>query len=64
MQETAWNAAPREPFDGHPGVRLAFALDDEDDPTEVTVYPERCADVTTTWITVDVEHAVDLRDAV
>jgi hypothetical protein len=45
---------------------LVFAPDDEADPTEITVYPERPVDDaaarpdTTAWLTMDVEHVVDL----
>lgn len=45
-----------------PDFELSFAVDDEDDPSEVTVFPEDGSTPTTTWITIDVEHAVDLED--
>lgn len=50
----------REP--GLPEVELAHAFDDDADPRYVTVYPAHRTDVTTTWLTVDVEHAVDLAE--
>ena len=39
---------------------LVFAPDDEADPTEITVFPERAVDATTAWLTMDVDHVVDL----
>ena len=53
---------PPEPDDGSLGVDLVHALDDESAPRTVTVYPRDPDDVTTTWLTVDVEHAVDLAE--
>lgn len=47
-----------------PSFELSFAVDDEEDPSEVTVFPEDGATPTTTWITMDVEHTVDLEDVV
>lgn len=44
------------PFD------LVFAPDDESAPTEITAFPERGADHTTAWITMDADHVVDLAE--
>lgn len=44
-----------------PEFELACLYDDEDDPTEVTVFPQRFEDdLATNWITIDVAHAVPL----
>jgi hypothetical protein len=43
----------------YPGVALTFAYDDPESPSTVTVYPA-AADDRTTWVSVDVEHAVSL----
>lgn len=43
-------------------VELVSALDDEDDPSIVTVFPRHCTD-TTTWISIDIAFAIDLDDA-
>jgi len=40
-------------------VELVYALDDESNPRRITVFPRETDDVTTTWITMDVAHAVD-----
>lgn len=53
-----------EPADELLGVDLLYAVDDESDPRSVTVYPRDPDDVTTTWLTMDVEHAVDLAEMV
>lgn len=42
-----------------PAFELRWRFDDEDAPTEVTVFsPADGADVTTAWLTMDVDHAV------
>lgn len=51
------------PASGSPSFELTFAYDDPDDPATVTVYPEETEARATTWISVDVDHAVDLGDA-
>jgi hypothetical protein len=43
-------------------VDLAWAVDDADHPTELTVYSDREDEITTHWLTVDLEHAVDLEE--
>jgi hypothetical protein len=45
----------------YPEFGLSCRYDDEDDPTEVTVFPGAAAS-TTEWLTADVESAVDLED--
>lgn len=62
MQDNHRDRGPQEPFDDGGPVELAFAPDDEDAPTEVTVFPEHLADVTTTWITIDAAHVVHLAE--
>ena len=61
MRDDFRDPALTEPFDDAPAAELAFAVDDADAPTEVTVYPEDDVDVTTTWLTIDVDHVVDLK---
>lgn len=44
-----------------PEFELAFLYDDDDEPSEVTVFPARFDDdLATNWITIDVGHAVPL----
>jgi len=43
---------------------LYCAVDDEDDPTQVTIYSERDGELPTHWISMDVEHAVALDEMV
>ena len=44
-----------------PRFDLSYLFDDQDEPTEVTVFPESNAyDISTNWITVTVESAVPL----
>jgi len=44
-----------------PEFDLAFLYDDEDDPTEVTIFPAGFEeDLETNWITIDCRHAVPL----
>jgi hypothetical protein len=45
-------------------VDLVSAVDDEADPTQLTVYSDRDDEITTHWITVDLDHAVDLAEMV
>lgn len=56
---------PPEPrpdgLDAPPEYELACRFDDEEAPTEVTVFPaEFGEDLATHWLTMDVEHAVPL----
>jgi hypothetical protein len=44
-----------------PTYELTFAYDDPSDPSTVTVYPEDDPD-RTTWLSVDVDHAVSVED--
>jgi hypothetical protein len=44
-----------------PEFDLSYLYDDEDEPSEVTVFPARFDDdLATNWITIDVGHAVPL----
>lgn len=54
----------REPaLADHPEFALHYRFDDPADPTELTIYPVTdFEDITTTWLTIDAEHAVDLED--
>lgn len=62
---TATDGVGRESFGALgdlPAFALAYAFDDDDDPSEVTVFPDAAEDVVTRWLTVDKEHAVPLED--
>lgn len=51
----------REPLESLPTFALTCRYDDVDDPAELTVFPATADDERpTTWLTVDVEHAVPL----
>lgn len=51
------------PLDDFPSFDLGCLFDDRDDPSEVTVYPGSNAhDISTNWITMDLDHAVPLED--
>lgn len=55
---------PPEPPRGYVEIDLEWLFDDEDDPSEITVYSTADdIDPVTTWLTVDCEHAVGLDDA-
>lgn len=44
-----------------PVFDLDYLFDDRDHPTEVTVFPaEDTFDISTNWITIDIDHAVPL----
>lgn len=43
------------------GVTLAWAVDDRDAPTELTIF-DPDDDVTTRWITMDEAHVCDLNE--
>jgi hypothetical protein len=45
-----------------PTFDLNYTVDDGDDPEWITVYAEDAEEFATHWITVDVEHAVDIVD--
>lgn len=45
-----------------PTFDLSYAVDDEEEPTSVTVFPGDTIDDLTTWISVDVDAAIDLED--
>ena len=46
--------------DGLPTFELGYRFDDEDDPSEVTIFDTERGDTTTTWISASVEDAVRL----
>ena len=45
-----------------PAFDLEYDLDHPEEPTEITVYSPRETEFATHWISIDVDHAVDLRD--
>ena len=45
-----------------PEFELEFLFDDDEDPSEVTVFVDEPAALSTNWITVDVENAVPLEE--
>lgn len=44
--------------------KLQSAIDDQIDPTTITIFPRECNDITTAWMSVDIEYAIDLYDAI
>jgi hypothetical protein len=58
--------SPRRPPNGHaenlPTFELDYDLDTPDDPAEITIYSARESELATHWISIDVDHAIDLRD--
>lgn len=53
------SASPHDPTDP-PAVELTHALDDEDHPSSLTVFPRDRGHLVTAWITIDLEHAIPL----
>lgn len=56
---------PVPPTAGHdalPRFELDYGVDDRREPAEITVYDPSADDVTTRWLTADVEATVDLSD--
>lgn len=51
-----------EDLEAFPTFDLSYAVDDEEEPTSVTVFPGDTIDDLTTWISVDVDAAIDLED--
>lgn len=47
---------------GFPQFELDFGVDDEHEPTEITIYDPLAEDLTTFWLTIDAASAVDLAD--
>lgn len=45
-----------------PTFELGYGLDDPEDPSEVTVYAPEADALATSWITIDVGHAVPLEE--
>lgn len=44
----------------HPEFELDFDVDDQHEPSAVTIHDPQAADVTTYWLTVDAAWAIDL----
>lgn len=54
-------AEPAIELEALPRFELSCLFDSEDDPTEVTVFPESDNfDISTNWITADIEGAIPL----
>lgn len=49
--------------DAFPTFDLLYIFDDDEDPTQVTIFSEIEAELDTHWITMDVEHAIDLDES-
>lgn len=48
----------------HPAfIELAYLLDDEEAPTELTIYPPRAEDITTCWLSADLDAVIPLDEA-
>lgn len=62
MSTTDRRPEPRaEDLAALPEFELAYRYDDDEAPTEVTVFPSRFGDdLATHWLTVDIDHAVPL----
>ena len=45
-----------------PTFDLEYLFDDDEDPSEVTVFVDNAADLSTNWITIDAAHTVPLED--
>jgi hypothetical protein len=52
VDATGWQFPPR----------LEGAVDDRDDPEQFTVFPRAGIDVTTRWLSVDLDIVVDLEE--
>lgn len=50
-------------FEELPDGTLSWAFDDEDDPTEITIFDPR-NDITTHWITIEKASVCDLNESV
>lgn len=46
----------------YPVFDLSYTVDDDESPATVTVFSERPEELSTCWLSIDVEHAVDLAD--
>lgn len=55
------NTPSFEPTDP-PEFDLEFLVDEENDPTELTVFSSHADDITTHWITVNIEAAIPIQD--
>lgn len=63
MQDRPHPRRPRVPVADPWTDALIHAFDDDDEPSELTLFPADRPG-TTAWLTIDVDHAVDLADAV
>lgn len=45
-----------------PRYELEFLFDQEETPNEVTVFVDDVGELATSWLTIDVEHAVPLEE--
>lgn len=53
--------ASRTARDEFPRFELSYLYDSEDQPTEVTIYPESNEyDISTNWLTVDLDAAIPI----
>lgn len=43
-----------------PKFDLTYLTDDEEEPSEVTVFPKSDENFVSTWITIDIDHTVPL----
>lgn len=54
---------PGDLLASYPEFGLNYLVDDEDDPSEITVFPGEDGELSTTeWLTADVENAVALEE--
>lgn len=49
-------------FDELPRFDLTYLTDDDEEPSEVTVFPESGENFVSTWITIDIDHSVPLEE--
>lgn len=61
MSTTATNSLPENAslFE-YPDTDLAHLVDDQDNPTEVTIFSPESDDPTTSWITIDIDATVSI----
>lgn len=55
-------ATSNEALTNYPDFDLNCLIDDETDPHEVTIFAPASTDITTHWITIDIDAAVALDD--
>lgn len=56
------NASDEARLEQFPSFGLEYLFDDDERPSEVTVFVDNAADLSTNWITMDAAHAVPLED--